>query len=88
MKQSKKTPKEIMINNILGEQARPAPALDPQNLTSDAWYYEHRNHIDVIAWVTGRDGSRTSIEIRIPWRRLEASYSRCRPDASVKLRDS
>ena len=50
--------------------------LAPIKLTSDAWYYEIPDHIEIIHWVTERDGYRRAHSISIPWRKLNASVRR------------
>lgn len=59
------------------------PSLRSQKIDDDAWYYEERGRIDVVVYVTARDGSRASRIVKIPWRKLERSMSRCRPNTAL-----
>jgi hypothetical protein len=56
------------------------PSLRPQKIDDNAWYYESRGHIEIVVYVTTQDGSRVSRIINIPWRKIERSALRCRPN--------
>lgn len=46
------------------------------NINEDVWYYEDKAGIDIVHWVTERDGYRKAYHIKISWRKLAASVSR------------
>jgi len=52
------------------------PSDAPQKLTKDSWYYEDKNSIDLIVWITGYDGNRRAAQIKIPHRKLLATLRR------------
>ena len=41
-----------------------------------SWYYEEPSHIEIVHWVTERDGYKKAHHIRIPWRKLQSSVER------------
>lgn len=57
------------------------PSRDPQTLHGDAWYYEYPSRIEVVIWTKAWDGTRTVASVNVPWKKLEASHARCRPNA-------
>ena len=59
------------------------PSLNPQNIDDDAWYYEYRKRIDVVVYVTARDGLKYARTVRISWRKLEKSLMRCKPNPQI-----
>ena len=70
----------------VGNTLRPLvrPSLRPQQIDEDAWYYEYRGRIEVVVYVTARDGSQASRIVSIPWRKLERSRARCRPNMKAE----
>ena len=54
-------------------------SLDPQKVTATDWYYEERGHMLFVHEVRSAAGEwiRTD-QIKIPWRKIEASLKRVR----------
>lgn len=54
-------------------------SLEPQHISEDAWYYEERKGLHVIAYVPGRPGeAREVAHALISWKSLEESMVRYR----------
>ena len=80
-KTAKAAPKRGVVSAI-GCSAR--PSRKPQNITDDAWYYEYRGHIELVVYATSAiDGNRIPVTVKIPWRKLENSMRRCRPNPTI-----
>lgn len=62
-----------------------SPSLKPQRIDKDTWYYEYKNKIELVLWVTNPDTSRSCHTVFIPWRKLKKSAARCM--ANTKLAD-
>jgi len=46
------------------------------NINDNVWYYEDKAGIDIVHWITERDGYRKAHHIKIKWRTLKASIDR------------
>lgn len=49
---------------------------DSINIDNDTWYYEEKDGIYIVHWITERDGNRTATHVKISWRKLKASVNR------------
>jgi hypothetical protein len=59
------------------------PSLKPKAIDDNSWYYEYRGRIDVVVYITTHSGVTASRIVKIPWRKLERSLARCRPNNRV-----
>jgi len=59
-----------------------AGSLSPQQVGPNDWYYEDNSHLLLVHEVRAADGAyiRTD-QIKIPWRKIEASLKRVRQTA-------
>lgn len=56
-----------------------AGSLDPQKLGENDWYYEENGNLLLVHEVLTKDGSYLKTDqIKIPWRKIEASLKRVR----------
>lgn len=59
-------------------------SLAPQRINKNAWYYEERGKLHVVAWfeATGAmsKGARFAVHVHIPWKSIEGSARRMRAE--------
>jgi hypothetical protein len=51
-------------------------SLEPQNITSELWYYEQKKGILIVHRITNKDRYIRTDQILIPWKKILASVDR------------